>query len=50
MLRYEATATAVMQNYYQTSCGWYEQTDDAGSGIAEDVARMLYVPGYCNCQ
>jgi hypothetical protein len=43
-------ATPIMQNYYQTSCGWYEQTDNTGTDIADDVARMLYVPGYCNCQ
>jgi len=37
-----------MQNYYQTSCGWYEQLGYDGTGIGEDVSRMLYVPNYCN--
>ncbi|MEI9962518.1 MAG: hypothetical protein WDM76_15785 [Limisphaerales bacterium] len=42
-------ATLVMQNYYQTSCGWYEQVGYDGIGIADEVVRMLYVAGYCNC-
>ncbi|MEI9962516.1 MAG: vWA domain-containing protein [Limisphaerales bacterium] len=43
-------ATPVMQNYYQTSCGWHEQVGYDGIGIADDVVRMFYVSGYCNCQ
>jgi hypothetical protein len=39
-----------MQNYYQTTCGWYEQIGSNGAGIADAVRYMLYAPGYCNCQ
>jgi hypothetical protein len=38
-----------MQNYHQTSCGWYEQLDYSDTDFDDDVDRMFYVPGYCNC-
>jgi hypothetical protein len=44
--------TPVMVNYQETTCGWHEQIPSDGTGIAEAVARMLYVSGYpggCSC-
>jgi hypothetical protein len=41
---------AILLNYEQTTCGWFEDVPHDGTGIAEAVDRMLYVAGYCNCQ
>ena len=46
----DSTAIAVMQNYYQTTCGWFEQIPADGTGIADAVRVMLYTPGACSCQ
>lgn len=49
---YHSDATEVMENYYQTSCGWYSQIPGDGTGIVEAVTWMLYAPGFpgnCNC-
>ena len=46
---YDSTAAPIMLNYYHTSCGWYAEVPDDGTGIAEAAGRMFYVPGYCTC-
>jgi len=42
----------IMQDYANTSCGWYEQVSNASSSsdIAVAILNMLYTPGACNCQ
>ena len=42
-------AIPVMQDYYQTSCGWYSNVPHDGGDLAGAILKMFYEDGYCNC-
>ena len=45
----DAAANAVIRDYQQTTCGWYSDVPHNGVGVADEVDKMLFLPGYCNC-
>jgi hypothetical protein len=45
----DPAAQTVMLDYEHTTCGWYSDVRHDGVGIANEVDKMLYVLGYCNC-
>jgi hypothetical protein len=45
-----ANAQAVMQNYAQSSCGWYSEVPKSDPDMMSAVKKMLYQAGACNCQ
>jgi hypothetical protein len=42
-------ATPVMLNYYQTTCGWYANLPEDGTGMADALLPMFYESGACSC-
>jgi hypothetical protein len=38
-----------MQDYSQTTCGWYSLIPADGEGMQEAIVRMLYENGACTC-
>jgi hypothetical protein len=46
---FDQNATPFMEDYAETSCGWYSQVPRSGVGIAEAILKMLYTAGACSC-
>jgi hypothetical protein len=46
----DSTAQTVMQDYWKTTCGWYEQRNHGTSSmdIEAAIVNMLYSAGTCN--
>lgn len=42
-------AIPVMQDYYQTSCGWYSSVPHDGGDLTGAILKMFYEDGFCNC-